>query len=281
MNDEDNKISRRGFLKASSMAAAGGLLLGSDAIASAIEDDAILVNKTKEFSREPKSIHTWLESDQKEILEYEVDINIVEFPVPPSRKWLYYFAIQVNFTEDDEWAHGGLQWADSKEFKDSGNLGINWGGGSKSKGYGGLGHTNKAFRWQVGHWYSYKAYRSGRKSSGKYKWGFYVQDYFNVRTIDCGFITTYSSDFIVSAVLFTETGYGVKCDSPSVRVLWRDPRFRTSKGEGIPPRGVADYNGTCNNPHNTNQNMISKKPLLLRHCTNCPRTTPNNTVLWR
>ncbi len=45
MNDEDNKISRRGFLKASSMAAAGGLLLGSDAIASAIEDDAILVNK--------------------------------------------------------------------------------------------------------------------------------------------------------------------------------------------------------------------------------------------
>ncbi len=39
MKVEDNKITRRGFLKATSMAAAGGLLLGSDSIASGLEDD--------------------------------------------------------------------------------------------------------------------------------------------------------------------------------------------------------------------------------------------------
>ena len=39
MIDKDNKISRRGFLKTSSLAAAGGLLLGSDAIASALKND--------------------------------------------------------------------------------------------------------------------------------------------------------------------------------------------------------------------------------------------------
>ncbi|MGO9571634.1 MAG: twin-arginine translocation signal domain-containing protein [Desulfomonilaceae bacterium] len=281
MNDEDNKISRRGFLKASSMAAAGGLLLGSDAIASAIEDDVIFVNKTKEFSREPKSIHTWLESYQKGILEYKVDINVDKFPVQPDRNWLYYFAIQVNFAEDDEWAHGGLQWAESEEFKTSHNLGINWGGGSKSRGYGGLGRTNKAFRWKVGHWYTYGVFRNDRKNTGKHEWRFYVQDCGSGTRIDCGFITTYKSDLIVKAVLFTETGYGVKCDSPSVRVLWRNPRFRTPDGEGTPSAGIANYNGTCENPHNTNQGMISNDPILWSHCTNCLRTTPKGTQLWK
>jgi hypothetical protein len=40
MNDKDNKISRRGFLT-SSLAVTGGLLLGSDAIASALNSDLV------------------------------------------------------------------------------------------------------------------------------------------------------------------------------------------------------------------------------------------------
>ncbi len=41
MNDKDTKISRRGFLKTSTLAATGGLLLGSDVIASALQGDLI------------------------------------------------------------------------------------------------------------------------------------------------------------------------------------------------------------------------------------------------
>ncbi|MBI5252418.1 MAG: amidohydrolase [Desulfomonile tiedjei] len=41
MNDEDKKISRRRFLKASSLVATGGLLLGSDALASATKSDLV------------------------------------------------------------------------------------------------------------------------------------------------------------------------------------------------------------------------------------------------
>jgi predicted amidohydrolase YtcJ len=41
MGDEDNKINRRRFLKTSSLVAAGGLLLGPDAIASALKNDLV------------------------------------------------------------------------------------------------------------------------------------------------------------------------------------------------------------------------------------------------
>jgi hypothetical protein len=39
MKDEDVKISRRGFLKATSIGVAGGLLLGSDVLATTLNND--------------------------------------------------------------------------------------------------------------------------------------------------------------------------------------------------------------------------------------------------
>ena len=60
----------------------------------------------KNSNMEPKSIHTWLEPRRTDIYEYGVDVCIEKFPVSPSQSWLYFFSLQVNFTEDDEWGHG-------------------------------------------------------------------------------------------------------------------------------------------------------------------------------
>ncbi len=43
MNEKDKNVTRRGFLKASSLAATGGLLLGSEAFASKFKDDFLQV----------------------------------------------------------------------------------------------------------------------------------------------------------------------------------------------------------------------------------------------
>jgi len=93
----------------------------------------------KATAQEPKSTHTWLQTSHDRIDAYSVDLRITDFPQRAERSWLYYFALQVNFTDHDEWSHGGIQWAGVSEFVDSGNKGVNWGGGSDWAGYGGIG----------------------------------------------------------------------------------------------------------------------------------------------
>lgn len=228
---------------------------------------------------EPKSIHTWLEPRRTDIYEYGVDVCIEKFPVSPGQSWLYFFSLQVNFTEDDEWGHGGLQWAGTAEFQSSGNLGINFGGGSQSRGYGGLCQTNKPFEWKVGRWYHFHVLRLERISESRYEWGFRVQDIETKFEVNCGTIHT-QSEFITQALVFTETGYGVKCDTPPAVVLWSDPNFNTADGVGTPDRAVATYNGTCVDPHNTNQDLISLNPMVWFHSLKSRRTVENDAPIW-
>ena len=229
-------------------------------------------------TQEPKSTHTWLESPEPDIYAYDVDVRVNEFPKNPGAGWLYYFALQVNFTGNEEWSHGGLQWASAKEFENSGHKGINWGGGSDWAGYGGIGRTNTPFIWEKGRWYRYRCWRLSQKD-GLWRWLFAVKDYATDKEGQYGTVVT-RSKHIKSATVWMETGYGVQCNSGRANIEWRNPNYRTPKGTFVPVSGTATYNGTCEGAASTQQGLISKSPLQWYQATNSRRTTPADTKLW-
>jgi hypothetical protein len=225
---------------------------------------------------EPNSIHTYLDSRIIDIYAYDVDIRITSFPQFAYRSWLYYFALQVNFTNHDEWSHGGFQWAGVNEFQESQNKGINWGGGSE---YGEIGINNSPFVWHCGKWYRYHVERVNKNPLEYNHWLFAVMDYDTNEEHQYGVVRT-KSFFMKKAMVFTETGYGVQCDSPKAQVEWRNPCFLTPAGSFMPKKIVAKYNGTCINPTNTNQGLLSKSPLHWFHETNAIRIVLDGTKLW-
>lgn len=240
---------------------------------------ALLNQSVSAQEKEPKSIHTWPDSSKSKIYNYDVDVKIRNFPANADRKWLYYFSLQVNFTGHDEWSHGGLQWSGTQEFRDNNNKGINWGGGSDWAGYGGIGSTNTPFTWNLGKWYRYRVWRLNKEKDGLYRWLFAVLDYETGKERQYGTVKT-KSEWIKNAVVFTETGYGVKCDTPQTYIEWRNPVFRDLSGKFKPEKGVATYNGTCDGVPNTQQGIISKSPLQWFHATNSRRTINPYDKLW-
>ena len=228
---------------------------------------------------EPKSIHTYLDSQISDVYAYEVDVCITHFPQLIERSWLYYFSLQVNFTDHDEWSHGGFQWSNTPEFRDNGNKGVNWGGGSDWAGYGGIGVNNIPFRWECGRWYRYRVCRVDDDLDGNHRWQFTVLDYVTREVHQFGTVRT-KSYCIAKAVVFTETGYGVRCDSPTARVEWRNPYLYTPLEKAKPQKIVANYNGTCSNPTNTNQGLLSSYPIVWFHQTNTQRIIEPNTCIW-
>jgi hypothetical protein len=230
------------------------------------------------YQAEPKSTHTWLESPEPEIYAYDVDVRINKFPKNPDRRWLYYFALQVNFTGNDEWSHGGFQWAGASEFRNNNNKGINWGGGSDWAGYGGIGVTNTPFTWDTGNWYRYRCWRLDQKE-GLWRWLFAVKDYKTGKEGQFGTVVT-RSKHIKSATVWMETGYGVQCDTETADIEWRNPNYRSPKGTFAPVSGTATYNGTCGGAFNTQQGLVSRSPLQWFQATNSRRTTPPNARLW-
>jgi hypothetical protein len=229
---------------------------------------------------EPKSIHTYLDTKQPEIYNYDIDVRITDFPHDADPGWLYYFSLHVKFTHHDEWSHGGFQWSGTKEFASNGNKGVNWGGGALWDRSGGVGVNNTPFTWELGMWYRYRVWRVEKDDHGFNRWLFAVMDYTNGQELQFGTIKTKSSE-ISGAVVFTETGYGVQCDSPSVRVEWRNPCFRTPHGEFKADVGIANYNGTCSDPCNTDQGILSDSPRAWFRLTNTPRHVQAETALWR
>tara|TARA_R110000868_G_scaffold400484_1_gene675027 strand:- start:25568 stop:26269 length:702 start_codon:yes stop_codon:yes gene_type:complete len=227
---------------------------------------------------EPKSVHTYLESQAADVCAYDVDVRITDFPVSPNREWLYFFALQVNFAHHEEWAHGGFQWSGTHEFKGN-NKGVNWGGGSDWAGYGGIGVNNTPFIWERDRWYRYRVWRVDKDAEGYHRWIFAVMDYAANVENQFGTVRT-KSQSIAGAMVFTETGYGVQCDSPTARVEWRSPCLHSLNGQSTPHRIIANYNGTCSNPSNTNQGSLSSSPIIWFHETNAKRLVNPDTCIW-
>jgi len=243
--------------------------------------ESITVNGQIEIEKpEPKSVHTSLGSDQSEIFNYDIDIKIVDFPDNPHPEWLYYFSLQVNFTDHDEWSHGGFQLANVIEFQESDHLGVNWGGGSDWAGYGGIGRTNTPFKWEMNKWYRYRVWRLNKDEDGYWEWGFWIMDYQTEEDSFYGTVKTKSS-FIKDAVVWIETGYGVECNTERADIEWRNPIFRSFiETKGIPTRGTASYNGTCEGAFNTNQDMISTAPLRWFQSTRSRRNIEDGMRMW-
>ncbi|MBC7195106.1 MAG: fibronectin type III domain-containing protein, partial [Caldisericia bacterium] len=226
---------------------------------------------------EPKSIHTWLDGlyDDK-IYNYDIDIKIDKWLTNPDPNWLYFWGICVSFSDENGnpkgGAHGGLQWA-------AGGKKANWGG------YELVGGTQSIvinYNWQPNKWYRYRVWGLGQNSDGSYNWGFWILDYeTNIETY-IGSVSSWGK-YISDIYIFTETGYGVQCNTPTVQARWRNPVYKSFTIGGsniIPYHGTATYNGTCSDPNNTDQRLISTNPIEFIHLTNTNRTIPNNGTLF-
>lgn len=232
-------------------------------------------------AQEPKSTHTWLQTSHDRIDAYSIDLRITDFPQRAERSWLYYFSLQVNFTDHDEWSHGGIQWAGVSEFADSGNKGVNWGGGSDWAGYGGIGRTNTPYIWKKNTWYRFRVERLAEKKGDLFLWAFYVMDYRTKQELYAGTVNT-KSKYIKDAVVWMETGYGVVCDTDKARIEWRNPKYRIpGKAEELyPTAGTVSYNGTCTGPYNTEQKLVSNSPLTWSQETKARRTQAAGVQLF-
>jgi len=228
-------------------------------------------------SCEPKSIHTWLDGPyDDQIYNYDIDIRIDTWISNPDPNWLYFWAICVYFSDEQGdpkgAAHGGIQWA-------SGGKKANWGG------YELVGGTQSIvidYNWQPNKWYRYRVWGLGQNPDGSYNWGFWLLDYeTNIETF-VGSVTSWGR-YISDICVFTETGYGVLCNTPSVQVRWKNPAYKSFATGGVnntPTKGTATYNGTCSDPNNTDQRLIGVNPVEFLHLTNTIRTVPDYGVLF-
>jgi hypothetical protein len=48
-----------------------------------------MISETAAQKPEPKSIHTWLDSDRKQINAYDIDVKISDFPKNGDRSWVW------------------------------------------------------------------------------------------------------------------------------------------------------------------------------------------------
>ena len=226
---------------------------------------------------EPKSTHTWLDfpAGTSNVQSYDVDVCIDAFPENPDPAWLYYFAIQVDFSEDGGGAHGGLQWA-------SGGEKANW-GGYDLRYAGDVQSIVLDQPWATGVWYRYHVARGTQQPDGTWAWGFWITDLSTGTSRYLGDIYSKGSS-ISGCLVWMETGYGVVATTPRAQVRWRNPTFTFGPllTAGHPVAGYATYNGTCVEPHTTDQQIVSSSPREWIQLTNAPvRTTPADTYLWQ
>lgn len=251
----------------------------TDDSVTAITDAAktLTASLATDYYGEPKSTHTWLHfpADRTQVWSYDVDVCIDAFPPTPSAAWLYFFAIQTNFSDGGGGAHGGLQWA-------SGGQKANW-GGYDLRHRGDIQSIVIDHSWTTGTWYRYHVAREVQRPDGTWAWGFWITDLSAGTQRYLGKVYSKGSS-ISGCVVWMETGYGVVATTPRAQVRWRNPVFTygASQATGHPVAGYATYNGTCIEPHTTDQQLISRDPCEWIQLTNAPtRTNPANTYIWK
>jgi uncharacterized repeat protein (TIGR02543 family) len=225
---------------------------------------------------EPRSTHTWLfcPPATTNVFSYWVDVCVDEFPSSPDPRWLYYFAIDAYFSDGGGGAHGGIQWA-------GGGQKANWGGYNLRY----AGDTQSIvvdYPWVVERWYRYRVERQSQKNDGSWTWGFWITDLNTNMERYLGGVSSKGGS-ITDCVVWMETGYGVVATTTRAQIRWRNPvyAYGDSQTLGYPVAGYATYNGTCVEPHTTDQQLIAADPREWVQLTNAPvRTTPAHSYLW-
>lgn len=204
-------------------------------------------------------MHLWWDP-QPTVEHAAVDLEVVE---PPQVDRLYFWALQVSFTDASGRQHGGahvgLQWHPSHP----GNTAVNW-GGYRPGGAGELGGTTSDLPSATGNpntrdfaWRASQAYRLGvaRTDEG---WTAIV-DGRPIRTLHAG------GDRLTGLVVWSEVF--ARCDDPSTTVRW-------SGFDPWPDRLRATYqqhaDGGC-------ANTTALDGGLQR--TNAERTTPHGALV--
>jgi len=226
---------------------------------------------------EPKSTHTWLDypAETTDVRSYDVDVCIDAFPSDPDPAWLYYFAIQTDFSDGGGGAHGGLQWASGGQKANWGGYDLRWTGDTQS--------IVVDQPWTTGTWYRYHVARGAQQPDNTWAWGFWITDLTTNTQHYLGDIYSKGSS-ISGCVVWMETGYGVVATTPRAQVRWRNPGYTYGalQTTGYPAAGYATYNGTCIEPHTTDQYVVSANPREWVQLTNASvRTIPANTYLWK
>jgi carbon monoxide dehydrogenase subunit G len=131
--------------------------------------------------------------------------------------------------------------------------------------------------WRQNRWYRYRTWRVDKDDTGYWQWLFTVLDYKTREETQIGTIRT-ASEWIKQAVVFTETGYGVTCDT-WITVNWSNPIYRcTTPGEFTPEGALATYNGTCPEERSTDQKLTDREPFQWWHRTGRVRKLANGSA---
>lgn len=229
-------------------------------------------------------VHTWFTANESQIYNYDVDVRVTEFETPEDPNWLYFFALQVNFRQGGEWAHGGLQ--HTGLFREHNSLGVNWGGQSNASPDGdGIGHNVVPFQWVTNRWYRYRVWQVAPPSGApdRFGWVFAILDYDTNQEQQFGCVETIS-EYIDYASVFTEDGYGSQfCHCPTTRLEWRNPRYRVPGVQRTPSGARTSYNGIeCPADKGEDQAMIVNTQQEKRwyHALRVPNTVPGGATLW-
>ena len=229
------------------------------------------------------SFHLWWDVPPTERL---VRASVVlELIGPPVVERLYFWALQVSFTQPDGGgAHLGLQ----HHPRYPGNTAANWGGYAPAS-QGGLLEGSESplpstpndpntrdFPWQAGRPYRLSITRVPEPTEdGRTAWRGEIAD------LETGVGTVvrdlYSHGrYLRGPVMWTEAF--ARCDHPSVAVRWSDPTVEDEDGTAVPISRVSvNYQsheaGGCANTNSTTDDVgwIQR--------TNTPRITPNGAML--
>lgn len=235
----------------------------------------------------------WYVENQAPVVRAEVTIEILE---PPQANFIYFWAMQLNFTNGSQTGGGGhigLQW--HPYYPDC--TAVNWGGycshdgsilrGSDSSLPGSTGDVNtRDYPWQPGTRYKMSVYRAidsapthaeirWPKAEPIYRWRGEITDLSTNQRVVVRDL--YSSGHMISGPAVWSEIFA-KCDSPRAAVRWSDFVCVTETGQRAPIRKLGVTHGVGPDGGCENSDVVWDGVGAVMS-TATPRTTPHGAQI--
>jgi hypothetical protein len=178
-----------------------------------------------------------------------VDVSaVLEIVTPPAVRDLYFWALQVDFVDENRTSlgggHTGLQW--NPRYRNS--TAVNWGGyaSQRAGGYvlagsrsllGGFPDdpNTLSYRWGPGRPYRLRVYRASEQSADRHAWRAEVIDLDASETTNIRELYG-AGAFLASPIVWSEVF--ADCDAPGVTARWSGFEARTASGRLVRPSAV-------------------------------------------